>query len=105
VTLSPVVDLRALLEGNEITNFDPVGEAFKCWDPHNTGYADVSTMRAIFARLGMDLSDDDVKVLISSADADKDNAVSLSDFRDMLRRATSKRDEEAAVPAEVPELF
>jgi hypothetical protein len=92
-------DLHALLDSNEITNFDPVAEAFKCWDPHGTGYADIASCRAIFARLGLDLNDDDVKVLITSADADNDGAVSLSDFRDMLRRATVKRDEEAAAAA------
>jgi Ca2+-binding EF-hand superfamily protein len=91
-----LTELHELLDGNEITNFDPVLEAFKCFDPHSTGYADISTMRAIFARLGMDLSDEDVKVLVATADSDKDNAVSLLDFRDMLRRASLKRDEEAA---------
>ena len=86
-------ELHDLLDGNQITNFDPVAEAFKCFDPASTGFADILQTREIFARLGLDLSDDDVKVLISTADADKDGAISLSDFREMLKRAAPRFEE------------
>ena len=85
-------ELHDLLDGNQITNFDPVAEAFRCFDPAATGYADVAHTREIFARLGLDLSDDDVRVLISTADADHDGAISLLDFREMLQRAAPKGD-------------
>ena len=88
-------DLHELLDGNQITNFDPVAEAFKCFDPSSTGYADISHTREIFSRLGLDLSDEDVKVLVGTADADRDGAISLSDFREMLKRAAPKPGDDA----------
>ena len=85
-----VAELRELLDGNQITNFDPVAEAFKCFDPSGSGFADIAHTRDIFTRLGLDLSDEDVKVLVSTADADRDGAISLSDFREMLKRAAPR---------------
>lgn len=61
--------------------------------PAATGYADIAHTREIFSRLGLDLSDEDVKVLISTADADHDGAISLADFRGMLQRAAPKGEE------------
>lgn len=85
-----VAELHELLDGNQITNFDPVAEAFKCFDPSGTGFADIAHTREIFTRLGLDLSDEDVRVLISTADGDRDGAISLSDFREMLKRAAPR---------------
>ncbi len=45
-------DLRSLLENNEIKNFDPVAEAFRVYDPSDTGYVDTSVLRGIFEKLG-----------------------------------------------------
>lgn len=56
------------------------------YDPAGTGYADVGTMKVIFSKLGFDdLSDDDVKILIETADVDGDGRISLQDFRRMLQ--------------------
>ena len=33
-------DLKELLLDNEVTNFDPVAEAFKVYDPDSTGFVD-----------------------------------------------------------------
>ena len=38
-------DLRELLKDNEITNFDPLAEAFKAYDPTGTGFVDQSVLR------------------------------------------------------------
>uniref|UniRef100_A0A7S3D8C7 EF-hand domain-containing protein n=1 Tax=Palpitomonas bilix TaxID=652834 RepID=A0A7S3D8C7_9EUKA len=77
--------LTRLLENNEITNFDPVREAFKVYDPHDTGYIDVDTLRHIFSNLGFgELSPDDVDILIKTADVDGDGKISLEDFRGMF---------------------
>lgn len=35
-------DLKGLLLNNEVTNFDPVAEAFKVYDPTNTGFVDTT---------------------------------------------------------------
>ncbi len=45
-------DLFNLVKENEITNFDPVAEAFKVYDPEGTGYADTNILKGIFKKLG-----------------------------------------------------
>ena len=78
-------DLRSLLEHNEITNFDPVAEAFKVYDPEDTGFIDTGTLRSIFEKLGFgQISDDDVQILVETADCDGDGKISLDDFRKMI---------------------
>jgi calmodulin len=77
--------LRALLLGNEVTDFDPVAEAFKAYDPEETGFISREMLRYVFERLGYGaLCEEDLNVLISCADADQDGRVSLSDFRQMM---------------------
>jgi Ca2+-binding EF-hand superfamily protein len=78
-------DLRALLENNEIKNFDPVAEAFKVYDPQETGYVDTIVLRGIFEKLGFGtITEEDVKILVETADVDKDGKISLEDFRRMI---------------------
>lgn len=43
-------ELYALLANNELTNYDPVAEAFKIYDPNETGY--VSSEEGQSADLG-----------------------------------------------------
>ena len=84
-TSMSIEDLRELLEDNEVTNFDPVAEAFKVYDPHGTGFVDNEILRNIFTNLGFgDISDEDLDILIETGDADKDGKISLNDFRNML---------------------
>lgn len=79
--------LRRLLENNQLAGFDPVKQAFSVYDPGNTGFADVETLRRIFADLGFgEISDEDVGVLIEASDVDGDGRISLEDFRQMVRR-------------------
>eukprot|EP00743_Colponemidia_sp_Colp-15_P002416 GILK01002620.1.p1 GENE.GILK01002620.1~~GILK01002620.1.p1 ORF type:complete len:210 (+),score=44.80 GILK01002620.1:42-632(+) len=75
-------ELYSLLKDNELTSYDPVKEAFKIYDPQETGFVDTDVLREIFENLGYgDLSDDDMQILLDTADQDKDGRISLDDFR------------------------
>lgn len=79
--------LRTLLADNELGAYDPAKEAFKAYDPGNTGYVDADTLRSIFEALGYgEISDEDLSVLVETADVDRDGRISLDDFRHMLRQ-------------------
>eukprot|EP00741_Cyanophora_paradoxa_P006467 tig00001003_g6262.t1 len=89
--------LTKLLQDNELTNFDPVKEAFKLYDPQETGFVDAEVLRQIFVNLGYgEISPEDLQVLIECADVDGDGRISLEDFRNML---TFNRQKAAATPA------
>ena len=78
-------DLHDLLASNTIENFDPVTEAFKLYDPENTGFIKPSKLKEIFEVYGLgDVPDDDVEILGRAADVDGDGKIGLSDFRAML---------------------
>lgn len=52
-------ELRDLLIDNEVKNFDPVAEAFKVYDPENSGFVDTEVLRSIFESLGFgEITDD-----------------------------------------------
>ncbi|KAE9339848.1 hypothetical protein PF008_g11386 [Phytophthora fragariae] len=77
--------LNALLLPNEVKNFDHVAEAFKAYDPEETGFISREMLRYVFERLGYGaLTEEDLDVLISCADADRDGRINLADFRAML---------------------
>mmetsp|Transcript_12851 Transcript_12851/g.1944 ORF Transcript_12851/g.1944 Transcript_12851/m.1944 type:complete len:95 (+) Transcript_12851:294-578(+) len=77
-----VKELYDILKNNELDDFDPIAEAFKFYDPDNTGYIDLDRLREIFALLGYgELSYGDMQILVECADADKDGKISLEDFR------------------------
>jgi len=82
--------LRKLLQNNDLGAYDPVKEAFKAYDPHGTGFADHDMLRHIFESLGYgEINEDDLKVLIETADVDRDGQISLDDFRHMMKMAHS----------------
>jgi calmodulin len=88
--LVSAADLKALLLDNDLANFDPVAEAFKVYDPSGTGFVELSTLRDVFRRLGFgELSEEDVSVLMTTADKDGDGRISLADFRRILRPDTA----------------
>ncbi|CAM9204921.1 unnamed protein product, partial [Discosporangium mesarthrocarpum] len=77
-------DLREVLMDNEVTNFDPVAEAFKAYDPEGTGFIDPKVLHTIFQNLGFgQINEEDLSILIEAADGDGDGKVSLEDFRGM----------------------
>lgn len=78
--------LNTLLLTNEVKNFDPVAEAFKAYDLEESGFISRDMLRYVFERLGYgSLTEEDLNILISCADADGDGKVNLSDFRKMLQ--------------------
>ena len=90
------LDLEELLEGNEITGFDPVLEAFKVYDPEGTGFADIDIIRQVFEGLGYtDLTGDDLEVLVEVADHDRAGMVSIHDFRAMVEHRAAATAHEA----------
>jgi len=93
-------DLRELLKDNEITNFDPMAEAFKAYDPQGTGYVDTEVLRNVFQNLGFgEITDEDLQILVETGDVDGDGKISLADFRGMIdfnkNRNLQKKEEDA----------
>jgi calmodulin len=87
-------ELFQLLQQNELSNYDPVAEAFKIYDPEDTGFLDITVFREILGNLGFnDINEQDIQTLIDTADVDGDGRVSLSDFRKMLPSHTTNNSE------------
>ncbi|EER12293.1 conserved hypothetical protein [Perkinsus marinus ATCC 50983] len=79
-------ELYHLLSDNELTDFDPIAEAFKLYDPNDTGYVDMKTVKEFFKKAGYGLlSEGDVDAILQMADADRDGKLGLGDFRKLIR--------------------
>ena len=59
-------------------------EAFKEMDKDNSGKLSVDEIKAQYAKLGMQISDDALEKTISKADADGDGKISYAEFLDIL---------------------
>ncbi len=80
-----IEDLHEMLDNNDISNFDPVEEAFKLYDVENEGYINKLRLREIFDAYGFDgMTTEDVDILAKAADIDGDGKISLQDFRKMM---------------------
>jgi calmodulin len=78
-------ELYDILKYNELEDFDPVAEAFRFYDPDNTGFMDLQRLREVLSMLGYgDLSYGDLQILVECADADLDGKISLEDFRRLI---------------------
>ena len=78
-------DLRELLVDNDITNFDPVEEAFKLYDPDDEGKIHKTRLKEIFEAYGFEeMTAEDCEILAKAADVDGDGKITLDDFRKML---------------------
>ncbi|KAG5468595.1 hypothetical protein CUR178_01429 [Leishmania enriettii] len=65
--------------------FDAVGEAFRIYDPRNSHYVEEDVLSCIMARVGFgELSEEELAVLVSTADFDGDGRISLQDFRRLV---------------------
>ncbi len=74
-------EVKRLLRHQSLVD-DPIPEAFAILDPSNVGYIDAERMRKVFANLGFgELSDEELILLMESADFDGDGKISLDDFR------------------------
>lgn len=97
-----VQDLNDLLLENEVSNFDPVAEAFGIFSEATAGKTATNPasaaaagggsgglsgqrLREAFLAYGMgELADEELAVLIRTVDLDGDGVVSLEDFRSMI---------------------
>ena len=78
-------ELNQLLRDAHLGSFDPVREAFKIYDPENTGFVDPGLIRNFFEAMGFgQLDDEDMRIVIETADKDKDGKISLDDFRALV---------------------
>mmetsp|Transcript_39255 Transcript_39255/g.122871 ORF Transcript_39255/g.122871 Transcript_39255/m.122871 type:complete len:174 (-) Transcript_39255:203-724(-) len=78
-------DLKELLMDNEVRGVDPVAEAFKAYEPDETGAIRPETLRRVFQDLGFgEIAEDDVEILTETADINKDGKITLEDFRALL---------------------
>lgn len=78
--------LTTLLLTNEVKNIDPVSEAFKAYDPEETGFISRDMLRFVFERMGFGaLTEEDINVLVACADDDGDGRIDISDFRKLLQ--------------------
>jgi calmodulin len=58
-------DLKDLLMDNEVTNFDPVTEAYRVFDQHGEGALSGDKLRQAFVAYGMgELADEELDILI-----------------------------------------
>jgi len=74
-----------------------VKEAFKVYDPHNTGFVDMEVIKSFFKDLGYgDISEEDAKIILETADGDKDGRIGLDDFRMMVPFGQPREDADAS---------
>lgn len=91
-----VDSLWNLLQHQTLQSFDPVKEAFRVYDPKDTGYIDREALSNIMRAMGYGkITSDDIDVIIRTADADGDGRISLEDFRRMI----SNHSDASMVPA------
>lgn len=94
--------LKEILSCEVGTNFDPYKEAFKVFDPQESGYVDIETLSTIMGQLGYGaISKEDQEVLIKTADIDGDGRVSLDDFKNMLNPEVARERKETVMTQEV----
>lgn len=75
----------ALLQSSGEASFDAVGEAFRVYDPRNTHYVEKEVLSRIMAQIGFgELSEEDLTLLVGTADFDGDGRISLDDFRRLV---------------------
>jgi calmodulin len=59
----------------------------KIYDTKSTGFINIDVLKGIFGQLGFgEITDEDVKIVIETADADGDGKIGLEDFRNLLTR-------------------
>lgn len=74
-----------MISDNQLSNIDPVREAFKVYDPQETGFVDMEVTREVFQTLGYgEVSEEDIRIILETADTDRDGRIGLEDFRKMV---------------------
>jgi calmodulin len=93
--------LKDLLLDNTITHFDPIAEAWRCYDPEGTGRADRAALVGIFGRLGMPMTDEDVGILMSLCGAGGGEGAAATMTVQDFQRLMGKTGERAPTNAEL----
>jgi Ca2+-binding EF-hand superfamily protein len=74
-------EMKDVLKESGDLSIDPYVEAFSILDPTGKGFISEDRLKKIFANLGYgNLSDEELQLLITTGDADKDGQIGLSDF-------------------------
>ncbi|CAD2215720.1 hypothetical protein AGDE_07123 [Angomonas deanei] len=71
-----------------VAPYDPVRETFETvYDPQHTGEISAqSTLRPLMARIGFgELNDEELALLVRTADFNRDGKITLEDFRELVR--------------------
>lgn len=77
-----IEDIEELLLDNDVSNFDPVFEAFRAFDPECSGVMDMNKLCEVFRAYGFgELTIEEIDILKRAADADGDGVIGLDDFR------------------------
>lgn len=83
-------DIEQFVIDNEISNFDPVAEAFNAYDPKGTGFMCEEKLRKVYQAFGLgELTDEELMIIKKSVDFDNDGLISLEDFRTILDDSTA----------------
>ncbi|CCW60559.1 unnamed protein product [Phytomonas sp. EM1] len=83
--------IAAVVASTKNIDFDPVQEAFRVYDPYGTNYVDVKTLAYIMARIGFgELNDEELDILVKTADFDRDGKISFQDFRRLVEMRTER---------------
>ena len=73
-------DIKDIVKDNDVS-IDPFKEAFAILDPTGKGFISEERLKKIFSNLGYgELTEEELQLLISTGDADKDGQIGLSDF-------------------------
>ena len=87
-------ELYNLLASTQIEEFDAVEEAFNLLDVENTGFLTVETFKNIFEKLNLGtIEPNEEQIFKEVADFDKDDRISLEDFRKILTYNTGEEDD------------
>ena len=87
-------ELYNLLASTQIEEFDAVEEAFNLLDVEKTGYLTVETFKNIFEKLNLGtIEPNEEQIFKEVADFDKDDRISLEDFRKILTYNTGEEED------------
>lgn len=78
--------------GNEIKKFtvEDAVNIFSCLDLKKTGTIDLEDLTACASRLGLSMSEEELKTMLTNLDGDGDNAISPDDLLSALHRYSER---------------
>ena len=83
-----IEDLWELIQSNDVSNFDPVAEAYTVYDSEGRGNLEIGKISDVFISFGLgEITSHEMELLHKTADLDGDGVISLFDFRSLLELA------------------